>query len=91
MIEKCDCVKCDCSHETRTCTYTPDSFLTVWDEDDNEIDTNEPSWDCCAFACSNCGHEMIYGDMGWFDEEPPHTPHFEYCPYCGFKVVNFYG
>lgn len=72
----------------RTCRFIPDYIATVYDEDDNEVDTEEPSEDCCAFECTECGGAMIYGDMGWFDTEPPYKPHFEYCPYCGAKVVE---
>ncbi len=82
--------KYETSCETRTCTYEPEEYLIIWDEDDNEIEINEPDEDCPAFECSNCGHEMLYGEMGWFDEELPYTPHFRYCPNCGFKVVNYY-
>ena len=78
------------SCETRTCTFVPNEFHVYWDEDDNEIDTNGPGYGCDAFECSNCGGATIFGDMGWFDEEPPYTPNFAYCPYCGFKVVNYY-
>ena len=82
--------KCECSCETRTCTFIPETMATRWDEDDNEIDTNEPGYGCLAFDCSNCGYLMMCGNDGWFDEESPHTPPFKYCPNCGFKVVNFY-
>lgn len=81
---------CETSCETRTCTFTPELMATRWDEDDNEIDTNEPGYGCPAFDCSNCGYPMMYGCDGWFDEEPPYTPHFHYCPNCGLRVVNFY-
>lgn len=78
------------SCETRTCTYEPYDTLSRWDEDDNEIETNEPADGCDSFECSNCGYSMLYGGDGWFDEEPPYAPHFSYCPNCGFKVVNYY-
>jgi ribosomal protein S27AE len=29
---------------------------------------------------------MMFGDMGWFDEEPPYKPHFKFCPNCGARV-----
>ena len=76
------------------CTYYPTEFLTRFDEHDNEIETNDPSYDCGSFECSACGFEMMFGEMGWFDEETPYKPHFNYCPNCGAKVVSpeeFYG
>lgn len=83
--------KCECSCETRTCTFEPEVFLTRWDEDDNEVETAEPGDECGCFECSNCGFQMIYGyECGWFQDEPPYTPSFVYCPNCGLKVVNYY-
>lgn len=78
------------SCETRTCTYWPDIIRSVFDEDDNEIESIEPGEGCCAFECSNCGFPLLYGDDGWFGEEPPYTPRLDFCPNCGFKVVNYY-
>ena len=83
--------KVEVSREDRTCTYEPEAYLIRWDEDDTEIETAEPDEECCYFECSNCGSQMLYGyDGGWFKDEPPYTPYFNYCPYCGFKVVTYY-
>lgn len=76
---------------TPTCTFSPDETKTRWDEDDNEIETDEPAEECVGFVCSNCGGIMMFdwgGEMGWFDTEPPYSPHFNYCPYCGRKVAT---
>lgn len=71
-----------------TCVYEPTETLTRWDENDHEHETNEPDFDCATFACSRCGYEMLYGDeVGWFDTEPPYTPHFKFCPNCSARVL----
>lgn len=71
------------------CVYEPTETLTRWDENDQELETNEPDPDCVTFACSRCGYEMLYGDeYGWFDTEPPYAPHFKFCPHCGARVVR---
>ena len=72
----------------RTCRFIPDVFYTLLEEDDNETVTEIPHQNCEAFECTNCGGLMMYGDMGWFDTEPPYKPRFDYCPYCGAKVVK---
>lgn len=75
----------------RYCTFSPDETKTRWDEDDNEIETDEPAEECIGFVCSNCGGIMMFdwgGEMGWFDTEPPYAPHFNYCPYCGREVAT---
>ncbi len=72
-----------------TCTYEPSEFATRFDENDEEVETYEPSEDCGSFECSACGFDMLFGyDMGWFDEEPPYKPHFKYCPNCGARVLE---
>lgn len=53
-----------------------------------DTETGEPSDECPTFVCSACGSDMMYGDGGWFDLEPPHKARFGYCPYCGAKVVQ---
>lgn len=45
------------------------------------IDTGEQ-------ADYECREQMLYGEAGWFDEEPPYTPHFKRCPECGCRVVS---
>lgn len=71
-----------------TCVFEPTETLTRWDENDYEHETNEPDPDCATFACSRCGYEMLYGDeYGWFDTEPPYTPHFKFCPNCSARVL----
>lgn len=72
----------------RTCRYEPEEFDFPIDEDGNEVDgVYEPSEDCAAFVCSECGGSMLYGyDMGWFDDKPPYKPYFGFCPYCGSRV-----
>lgn len=70
-----------------TCTYQPTEYETRFDENDEEIETNDPAEDCVAFECSACGFEMMFGDMGWFDYEPPYKPYFKFCPNCGARVV----
>lgn len=72
----------------RTCRFEPETTATAYDEDDNEIDTGEPADDCDAFACSECGGMMMYGDYGWFETEKPHKPRFDFCPYCGARVMT---
>ncbi len=71
-----------------TCTFGPEVYRVDISEDGLEsIDTNEPADECVAFLCSNCKHPMMYGgDGSWFETEPPYTPRFDYCPYCGSKV-----
>lgn len=75
------------SGPVRTCRYSPSETETWLDDDGTEHDTGEPSDECGTFACSECGYDMMYGDVGWFDLEPPHRPTFNYCPNCGAKVV----
>lgn len=72
----------------RACRYEPEEFAFRIDEEGNEIDdVYEPSEDCSAFVCSECGGSMLYGyDMGWFDDKPPYKPYFSFCPYCGSRV-----
>lgn len=72
----------------RTCLYEPEITATVYDKDDSEIDTDEPADNCEAFACSECGGMMMYGDSGWFETEPPYSPRFDFCPYCGARVIG---
>lgn len=72
----------------RYCCFTPSETERRLDENDVEHDTGEPSDECPTFVCSACGSDMMYGDGGWFDLEPPHKPRFGYCPYCGAKVVQ---
>ena len=74
--------------EPDTCVYEPTESVSYWDENDREHETNRPSEECSTFACSRCGYEMLYGEAGWFDEEPPYTPHFKRCPECGCRVVS---
>lgn len=70
----------------RTCRFIPSETERRLDENDVEHDTGEPSDECPTFVCSACGSDMMYGDGGWFDLEPPHKPRFGYCPYCGARV-----
>ena len=74
--------------EPDTCVYEPTESVSYWDDNDREHETNRPSEECSTFACSRCGYEMLYGEIGWFDEEPPYTPHFKRCPECGCRVVS---
>lgn len=71
-----------------TCTFSPDEYATRWDEDNMEHETDDPVEGCAYFVCSNCGRVMMYGDMGWFETEPPYNPSFNYCPHCGARVVT---
>lgn len=73
-----------------TCAFTPDIVAVALDEDGNEVEQEavEPHEDCDSFSCSNCGGSMFYGEGGWFELDPPHTPKFSYCPHCGAKVVK---
>ena len=73
--------------EEHTCVYVPAEYEVIYHDDDTEEVTADPAWDCDAFKCSECEYLMIYGDGGWFDEEPPYRPRFSYCPNCGAKVV----
>lgn len=84
-----DYIECDGQRYVpeNTCTFYPNETETRFDEDDNEIETNEPSENCDAFECSACGFPMMFGDMGWFDEEQPYKPRFKFCPNCGARVV----
>jgi|GEM_PF-2144695 len=74
--------------EPDTCVYEPTESVNYYDENDREHETNRPSDGCPTFTCSRCGNEMLYGEMGWFDEEPPYTPRFKRCPECGRRVVT---
>lgn len=84
-----DAIECDGQLYVpqETCTYSPTEYETRFDENDEEIETNDPAEDCGTFECSACGFEMMYGELGWFDEEPPYKPNFNFCPECGARVV----
>ena len=84
-----DAIECDGQRYVpqNVCTYEPTEFAVRFDENDNEIETLDPSEECGTFQCSACGFEMMFGDMGWFDEEPPYKPYFSFCPKCGARVV----
>ena len=74
------------------CEYLPDVTHSCFDENDNEIDTDEGVPDGCCCSCSACGYTMLTGEGGWFDEvEGEHggivyTPRFKRCPECGAHV-----
>lgn len=71
-------------HPRMRCRFIPEVTKTRLSEDGmEEIDTNDPAEGCLAFECSVCGFPMMFGDCGWFDEMPPYTPQFNYCPNCG--------
>mgnify|MGYP001025734575 CR=1 FL=1 len=72
----------------QTCTFTPNEIASRFDENDEEIETDEPADDCDAFSCSVCGYDMMFGDCGWFELEPPYKPNFKFCPNCGSKEVT---
>lgn len=77
----------------RTCVFEPEIKDYDYDDDGNEIETDDPAENCDCFECSKCGYPMLYDvnewyDGGWFDLEPPYSPHFKYCPNCGAKVVE---
>lgn len=84
-----DAIECDGQRYVpqNTCSYDPTEYATRFDENDNEVETFEPSEDCQSFQCSACGFEMMFGDMGWFGEEPPYKPYFSFCPNCGARVA----
>ena len=84
-----DAIECDGQRYVpqETCTYHPTEYATRFDENDEEIETNDPAEGCGTFECSACGFEMMFGDMGWFDDEPPYKPYFKFCPNCGARVV----
>ena len=73
--------------EPDTCTYEPDETLNYFDDQDREHETNYPDYGCGSFSCSKCGNEMIFGDGGWFDLEPPYSPNFKHCTECGRPVI----
>ena len=84
-----DAIECDGQRYVpqNTCAYHPTEIATRYDENDNEIETDEPSEGCSTFECSACGFEMMFGDMGWFEEKQPYKPLFTFCPNCGARVV----
>lgn len=75
-----------------TCHYFPDLMHSYYDEDDNEIDTDEADPDGCHCSCDHCGYTMMTGELGWFDESPGehggivYVPRFKHCPECGRSV-----
>lgn len=74
-----------------TCNYEPDSKYWYFDDSGIEIETNDPSEDCCAFECDICGYPMMFsseGEQTNFEPDPPYTPYFNYCPNCGAKVMK---
>ena len=81
----------------RTCKFVADVMITAWDEDDNEIETGEVA-DEADMSCDNCDYPMMRDEcIGWWDEEKgPYggwllTPRFNYCPKCGYRVVDWDG
>lgn len=47
------------------------------------------SEDCDVFACSNCSSELAFmGTDSWFSPHPKYKPYFDYCPFCGRKVLG---
>lgn len=71
-----------------TCTYEPTETISYFDRNDVEHETNWPDYECASFMCVKCNYEMMYGDIGWFEEEPPYKPRFKYCPNCGRRVLT---
>lgn len=79
--------------EGRTCRFIPENIHWYFDENDNEIETEEGhpdgSMEC---SCSKCGYPMLSDEGGWFDEEEgPHggivyKPRFNFCPNCGSRA-----
>ena len=80
------------TRHVETCHYIPDVMHSYFDEDDNEIDTDEADPDGCYCSCDHCGYTMMTGELGWFDESPGehggivYVPRFKHCPECGRKV-----
>lgn len=76
------------------CHYKPDSIQVAFDEDDNEIETDEAYSDGCDYSCSICGYTMLGGEIGWFEETEGkyggwnYKPRFNYCPNCGAEVIK---
>lgn len=77
-----------------TCHYLPDEIAVWFDDDDIEHeDVTLMNFDGDAASCDVCGYMMMAGDNGWFDmERLEHgyklTPRFDFCPYCGARVVS---
>lgn len=80
------------TRHVETCHYIPDVMHSYYDEDDNEIDTDEADPDGCHCSCNHCGYTMMTGELGWFDEHKGehggivYVPRFKHCPECGRKV-----
>ncbi|WP_454946255.1 hypothetical protein [Cryptobacterium curtum] len=77
-----------------TCHYLPDEIAVWFDDDDIEHeDVTLMDFDGDAASCDVCGYMMMAGDNGWFEmERLEHgyklTPTFDFCPYCGARVVS---
>lgn len=88
-----------CRYEPETIGFT-----WFDDDDVEHFEEDSASEDCMACECSECGCAMLCGDCGWFSgwDEPVSTtdedgvehrryvmtPLFDYCPYCGRKVLK---
>lgn len=78
-----------------TCKYLPNVHAVWFDDNDEEYeDTSLEALGNSENAyCSVCGYEMLTGEEGWFDyEHEEHgnrlIPRFNYCPFCGARVVR---
>lgn len=78
-----------------TCEYLPCEYAT-WFNDGDEVEYEDTKLEALGTSdgacCSSCGYEMMTGGDGWFDyERKEHgnrlIPRFDYCPYCGDRVV----
>lgn len=82
------------SEDERTCRYVPNDLNVVYDDDDNEIVTSEADYNNGDYHCDKCYEPMLGGELGWFNEKPgkhggwEYTPRFNFCPYCGRKVIK---
>lgn len=77
--------------------FEPDALWSYWNEDDEEICTDEADpWACATCSCKLCGFSMLSEDpdTGWFDHEKGEQgglimkARFNYCPNCGARVVK---